>query len=65
VKPADLWREIGLAAECGMPTLDAIRSATSLAAEALGIAGETGTVAPGKMADLIVVAGDPLQDSEG
>ena len=37
-------------------------AATSGAAELLGIAGDTGTLAPGKAADLIAVAGDPLSD---
>jgi imidazolonepropionase-like amidohydrolase len=40
----------------------AIRAATSLAAEALGIAAETGTIAKGKTADLLLVRGDPSRD---
>jgi imidazolonepropionase-like amidohydrolase len=40
----------------------AIVSATSLAAESLGLGDKVGTVAPGYEADLIAVDGDPLQD---
>ena len=40
----------------------AIRSATAVAAELLGIARAVGTVRAGKDADLIAVPGDPLAD---
>lgn len=40
----------------------AIVSATSLAAESLGLQKDVGTLAPGFEADLIAVEGDPLQD---
>jgi len=40
----------------------AITSATSLAAESLGLADRIGTIAPGYEADLIAVSGDPLKD---
>ena len=46
----------------GQEPMAAIVSATSLAAQALGIADQVGAVAPGLEADLIAVAGDPLQD---
>lgn len=48
----------------GAPPMTVIRAATSVAAEALGIAGETGAVAPGLVADLVAVPGDPLTDPE-
>jgi imidazolonepropionase-like amidohydrolase len=41
---------------------DVLTMATSEAARALGLAGTTGRLAPGLRADLLVVAGDPLQD---
>jgi len=46
----------------GQDPMSAITSATSLAAESLGIGDRTGTLAPGYDADLIAVAGDPLED---
>jgi imidazolonepropionase-like amidohydrolase len=39
-----------------------IHSATVVGAEVLGRAGELGVVAPGALADLLVVDGDPLRD---
>jgi len=39
-----------------------IRAATSLAAEALGVADSLGALTPGRVADLIAVDGDPLTD---
>jgi len=46
----------------GMSELAAIRAATSAAAEALDIAHQTGTIARGKRADLLLVDGDPSRD---
>jgi imidazolonepropionase-like amidohydrolase len=48
--------------DLGMPPADAIRSATSRAAEMLDLQGQIGVIAPGAYADLIAVAGDPLLD---
>ena len=48
--------------EFGMTPAQAIRAATSLAAEALGKEGELGCVKAGCAADLIAVEGDPLKD---
>ena len=46
----------------GMPALDVIRSMTSNAAEMLGWEDRIGTVEPGKLADLVAVAGNPIAD---
>ena len=46
----------------GQPAMDAIVGATSLNAEALGMADRIGSVAPGMEADLIAVEGDPVAD---
>ncbi len=46
----------------GQRAMDAIVSATSLSAAALGLGGETGAVERGLSADLIAVDGDPSQD---
>ncbi len=48
--------------ELGMSAMAAVRSATSVPAEMLGLAGQVGVVAPGALADLIAVRGDPLRD---
>jgi imidazolonepropionase-like amidohydrolase len=42
--------------------MDALVSATSLSAESLGLGREIGTIAPGFDADLVAVAGNPLED---
>jgi imidazolonepropionase-like amidohydrolase len=46
----------------GQPPMDAIMSATSLGAEALGMGNAIGAIAPGLQADLIAVDGDPSKD---
>ncbi|MEO7964860.1 MAG: amidohydrolase family protein, partial [Gemmatimonadaceae bacterium] len=46
----------------GQRPLDAVTSATSTAAKALGLGAEVGTIAPGMQADLIAVEGDPSRD---
>src|SRR6516162_2534579 len=46
----------------GQPATDAIVAVTSLNAEALGLQGTIGSLAPGMEADLIAVDGDPLSD---
>jgi imidazolonepropionase-like amidohydrolase len=45
-----------------MPALDVIRAITMNAAEMLGWADRIGSIEPGKFADLIAVAGDPVAD---
>ncbi|HXA62462.1 MAG TPA: amidohydrolase family protein, partial [Streptosporangiaceae bacterium] len=46
----------------GMSPIDAIRSATTVAAELLGLGGVAGTLRPGAIADVIAVPGDPRED---
>jgi imidazolonepropionase-like amidohydrolase len=46
----------------GMTPIQAIQSATSAAADLLGRSSELGSIQPGKYADVIAVAGDPLRD---
>jgi imidazolonepropionase-like amidohydrolase len=54
--------EFELMVKHGMTPVDALKAATVNAADLLGLANEIGTLEPGKRADLIAVAGDPLQD---
>jgi len=54
--------DFGYMVKYGMRPMDAIRSATSRAAEMLDMQGEIGVVAAGAYADVIAVAGDPLRD---
>lgn len=56
----DYVRELELLREAGFHPLEVIRSATLEGAEALGRAHEIGSVEPGKLADLVVVAENPL-----
>jgi imidazolonepropionase-like amidohydrolase len=48
--------------EAGLSAGDVIQAATQNAAEHLGLAKDLDTVEPGKLADLIIVDGDPLKD---
>jgi imidazolonepropionase-like amidohydrolase len=52
--------EVAMLVRAGLPPLHAIRAATMTAAELLGLASRLGTLEPGKLADVILVAGDPL-----
>ena len=55
-------RQFAYQVRCGQPPLDAIRSATLHAAELLRWDDRVGRVAPGYLADLIAVPGDPVRD---
>jgi imidazolonepropionase-like amidohydrolase len=48
--------------EFGMSPMAAIHSATSKAAEMLGMSGQLGVIAPGAYADVVAIPGDPLGD---
>lgn len=54
--------EFPLMVKYGMTPAQAIRSATTSAAELLGMQNDVGNIAPGKYADLVAVKGDPLSD---
>ncbi|MBI3567938.1 MAG: amidohydrolase family protein [Gemmatimonadetes bacterium] len=57
-----VYREIELYAKAGMSPMDAIRAATAVAAKAMRLDGELGTLEPGKRGDLVVLDGNPLND---
>ena len=52
--------ELGLLVEAGMRPIDALVAATRTAAECLRVEDDLGSIEPGKRADLVIVAGDPL-----
>lgn len=56
------WREFVYMTEAGMPAMAAIQSATIEGARLLGVEAELGSISRGKIADIIAVPGDPLQD---
>ncbi|MFC0103946.1 metal-dependent hydrolase family protein [Sphingopyxis terrae] len=54
--------EFELMVQHGVTPIDAIKAATVNAADLLGLSDEIGTIAPGKSADIIAVASDPVAD---
>lgn len=58
----DNAKEFAYMVEAGMPPLEALRSATLRAAQLLGNENQVGTIAAGKLADIIAVPGDPNTD---
>jgi imidazolonepropionase-like amidohydrolase len=54
--------EIACLVRAGMTPLHALRAATGWAAECIGREKDLGTIEKGKLADIVVVAGDPLAD---
>jgi imidazolonepropionase-like amidohydrolase len=54
--------EIECLVKAGLTPLQALRAATGWAAECLGLEHDIGTVEKGKLADLVVAAGDPIAD---
>ena len=54
--------ELEMLQAAGLEPLAVIEAGTKNAAVACGLSDQLGTLEPGKIADLIVVAGDPLQD---
>jgi imidazolonepropionase-like amidohydrolase len=54
--------ELGLWVKAGATPWQALQAATRHAAELCGVGQDLGTIEPGKLADLIVVAADPLDD---
>jgi imidazolonepropionase-like amidohydrolase len=57
-----LWREAKVHVDMGMPPIKVISSLTRIGANILGKQRDLGTIEPGKLADIIVVNGNPLYD---
>jgi imidazolonepropionase-like amidohydrolase len=62
VRHGTIVHEMEVMIEAGLTTMQAIESATRIAAEITGTLKDTGTVEVGKLADLILIDGDPLSD---
>lgn len=60
--PIGLLDEVESLAEAGLTNVDALRSATSCAAEALGLGDQVGVISASYAADLLVVLGNPMKD---
>ncbi len=61
-RPGENAAELGLMVESGLSASEALESATRVAADAIGMADRLGTIEVGKLADLVLVDGDPLAD---
>jgi len=57
-----IQEEMSLLVDCGLSPLEAIKAATLHVAETIGIELTHGSIEPGKVADLVVLASDPLED---
>ena len=59
---ASLQGELELLVQAGLTPLQALQAATINGAKFMGVAGRTGTIAPGKDADLVLLTGNPLEN---
>jgi len=59
-----IWREMSALVESGMTAGEVITAATRTNAHILGLDKDIGTIAPGKLADIIIVDGNPLRNIE-
>ena len=58
-------RELELLAECGLTPMEAIAAATRSNADFFRVSARLGTIEHGKLADLVLLDGDPLKDIRG
>ena len=59
-----LHHELELLVEAGINTSDVIKIATKNGAEALNLMNQTGTIEPGKQADILILSANPVEDIE-
>ena len=62
IRQGDNAGELSMFVELGMTPMDAIVAATKTAAEAVRLQNEVGSIEKGKIADIILVDGDPLDN---
>ena len=62
IEHGENWREFEVRHRLGESTAATIVSATSTSAEIIGWNDRLGTIEPGKLADIVAVPGDPVQD---
>jgi imidazolonepropionase-like amidohydrolase len=60
--PGEFVHEIHMLAQAGLSYSDAIVAGTAGAADSIGVGGLAGRLAPGRLADLMVVRGDPTRE---
>lgn len=56
------WKELFELTNCGFSTLEAVIAGTKLPADAMGISDDFGTIAAGKVGDIVVVNGNLSED---
>ena len=60
--PGEFVHEIRMMAQAGLSYSDAIVTGTAGAADSIGVGGVAGRLAPGRLADVLVVRGDPTRE---
>jgi imidazolonepropionase-like amidohydrolase len=60
--PGEFVHEIHMLAQAGLSYPDAIVAGTAGAAHSIGVGGIAGRIEPGRLADVLVVRGDPTRD---